>query len=222
MSITRKQFLQSIAWGSGGLAAYSSLGFIGSPVWSGNTLKAIVVDYDRCAGCRSCETACSAWNNKVKLYGEKLNGLGNPADSNIKVWRYNPPVDVPVTCFLCADAPCIDACPVDPHPESGHKALYRENKSAVIQCDHARCIGCESCAYTCETERGGVIFPDEEGHPRHMCTLCNGDPSCVKWCPYQALHFLEITTNMELRKQSPDQIAAVLFERYYELKTNVR
>jgi anaerobic carbon-monoxide dehydrogenase iron sulfur subunit len=218
MALSRKQFLQNVAWGTGGLAVMGNFGLMGAPVFAGNTVKAIVVDFDKCAGCRTCESVCSAWNNKYVIDEQQLDGLGNPSTSNIKVWRYNPPVDVPVTCFLCHDAPCVDACPVEPDAETGRKALYRDEKNRTILCDHTRCIGCESCASTCSTDRGGVIFPDENGHPRQMCTLCDGAPSCVKWCPYEALHFLEITASMELRRQTPEQIATQLIERFYELK----
>ena len=220
MGLSRKQFLQSLAWGTGGVAVMGNLSFIGAPFVNGNSIKAIVVDFDKCSGCRTCETVCSAWNNKITIEDQLLDGLGNPSTSNIKVWRFNPPVDVPVTCFLCDDAPCVDACPVDPDAETGRKALYRDEQLGTIRCDYDRCIGCESCAYICQVDRGGVIFPDENHQPRQMCTLCNGDPSCVKWCPYEALSFLEITNDMELRNQSAASTASALFDRYYELKTD--
>lgn len=220
MSLSRKQFLSNLALGSGGLAIMSSFGFMSVSVNGFNSLKAIVIDFDKCAGCRTCETVCSSQNHKFEISGSLVHGLGNPELSNIRVWRYNPPLDIPVTCFLCADAPCVEACPVKPHPETGRKALYRDEKLGTIINDYDRCIGCQSCADACRTNRGGVIFPDVEGSPHGMCTLCDGDPSCVKWCPYEALTYLEINSDMDFRNMTPKQIASRLLEKYYDLETS--
>lgn len=219
MSISRKQFLSGLAWGSCGLTIFGNYGFISAPFSDDKTWKAIVVDFQKCAGCRTCEAVCSAYNNTELIDGKTLSGRGNPELSNIRVWRYHPPADVPVTCFLCADAPCVGACPVNPHIETGRKALYRDAKFGTIVNDLSRCIGCQACAETCRKTRGGVIFPDNEGSPKGMCTLCNGDPSCVKWCPYEALFFLEITPDMPMRSMTPNQIATILFEKFYDAET---
>lgn len=215
MTINRKDFIRTMFVGAGGLAVTANLGFMGAPVFSGSSIKAIVVDFAKCSGCRTCEAVCSAHNHPVEIGGEKLLGAGNPHFANIKVWHYNPPMDVPVTCFLCADAPCVKACPVRPDEVTGRKALYRDEVFHTIQNDLDRCIACESCADACREERGGVIFPDEEGHPQQMCSLCNGDPQCVKYCPYEALSYLEITTDMPYRQMSPDQINELLAKAYY-------
>ena len=214
--ITRKEFLRKLAIGAGGLALIGNYGFI-FPFESGNgEIKAIVVDFDKCAGCRTCETVCSAYNHKVEIDGALLNGLGNPDLSNIKVWHFNPDVDVPVTCFLCEDAPCIEACPIEPDPDTGKKALYRDNVFHTIKVDLNRCIGCEMCSEACREKSGGVIFPNEEtGSPERMCRLCDGDPQCVKYCPYGALQYMNITAEMQLRNTSPEKIAEILIEQYY-------
>ena len=91
--------------------------------------------------CRTCEAVCSAYNHKVNLEGELLDGLGNPALSNIKVWHYNPDVDVPITCFLCDDNPCIEACPTTPDLITGRKALYRDDDLYIIKNNKDRCLG---------------------------------------------------------------------------------
>jgi Fe-S-cluster-containing hydrogenase component 2 len=49
-----------------------------------------------------------------------------------------------------------------------------------------------------------------------MCTLCQGNPQCVKYCPYEALSFLEITPDMPLRGMSPEKINQLLTEAYYQ------
>ena len=214
--ISRKEFLRKLAIGAGGMALLGNFGFI-FPFKSPNgEIKAIIVDFNKCAGCRTCETACSAFNNQVEVDGQMMKGLGNPDLSNIKVWHYNPDVDVPVTCFLCEDAPCIEACPILPDPITGRKALYRDEAFNTIKCDLDRCIGCEKCSKACREKSGGVIFPNgNTGKPEHMCTLCDGDPQCVKYCPYGALQYLGVTSDMILRNTSPEKIAEFLIEKYY-------
>jgi aldehyde:ferredoxin oxidoreductase len=63
----------------------------------------ILVDYSRCTGCRTCETVCSAYNHPKRFNAELLNGAGNPYLSNIKVYGFNPDVDVPTVCAMCPD-----------------------------------------------------------------------------------------------------------------------
>ncbi|MCD4694991.1 MAG: 4Fe-4S dicluster domain-containing protein [Bacteroidales bacterium] len=213
---SRREFLRKLAVGAGGLALLGNYGFIFPCQTPNGEIKAIIVNFDKCAGCRTCETACSAYNNQVEVEGRMMKGLGNPDLSNIKVWHYNPDVDAPVTCFLCEDAPCIDSCPITPDPITGRKALYRDETFNTIKCDLDRCIGCEKCSKACREKSGGVIFPNKEtGIPERMCTLCDGDPQCVKYCPYGALQYLTVALEMQLRNMSPDKIAEKLIEKYY-------
>lgn len=178
-----------------------------------NTLTMIVVDYSKCTGCRTCETACSAFNNQQTVQGETLNGLGNPDLANIRVYGYNPDVDVPVVCAMCPDSPCVEACPVDPDPKTGWKALYREQKNRTIKSDPTRCTGCGSCAEAC---RVGVITPNADtSKPEHMCTLCNGEPQCVKHCPFEALSQVDVDTGRKYYAMKPGQIAEKLIEEWY-------
>lgn len=214
---SRRHFLQSLALGGGGLIVLGSFGFRITKDHETNEIKAIAVDFSKCAGCRTCETACSAFNNKVKVNGEKLDGLGNPHYSNIKVHHFNPDVDVPVTCALCDDTPCVEACPVDPDVLTGRKALYRD-KDMTIKNDKDRCIGCASCAEACKELRGGVIYPNPEtGMPERICTLCNGNPSCVSVCPFDALTFIKIPADRDLEGLSPEKIAKRLIKELYNL-----
>ena len=215
--LSRRRFLQNLAMGAGGMLLLGNYGFIFASSNPIQGIKAIVVDFDKCAGCRTCETVCSAFNHKVEINDQMINGLGNPDLSNIKVWHYNPDVDVPVNCFLCDDAPCIEVCPVDPDPLTGRKALYRDEEFQTIRNDIERCIGCEKCARVCADERGGVIFPNKDTRmPERMCTLCDGDPQCVKYCPYGALQYLTITDGLPLRNRQPKEIAEELIKKYYQ------
>jgi len=220
-NLNRREFLQNLAVGAGGIIVLGGLGFIFPSKTSARTFRAIVVDFDKCTGCRTCEAVCSAYNYKVEVNGELLDGLGNPDLSNIKVWHYNPDVDVPMTCFLCEDNPCIEACPTTPDLITGHKALYRDDELFFIKNNKDRCLGCEQCAKACQSMSGGVIYPNKEtGMPERMCRLCGGKPQCVKYCTFGALSFIKITPDVSLQGTSPQDIAEYLSEKYYETKLN--
>jgi hypothetical protein len=51
--------------------------------------------------------------------------------ARIRVYHFNPDVDVPVTCVLCDDAPCVASCPVAPD-QQGRRAIYRDPVTRVI------------------------------------------------------------------------------------------
>ena len=217
-SLSRRDFLRNMAFGTGATLLLTNFSLVSWSVDEKGILRGIVVDYDKCTGCRTCETACSASNHKVKLDGELMQGLGNPWLANIRVHRFNPDVDIPNVCQMCPDAPCIEACPVEPHPETGRRALYRDQEFQTIKNDPERCIGCNSCALACENERAGVIISNPEtGFPERMCTLCSGDPQCVKICPYGALSLVEVDTKREFFGMSPRDIATELMKKFYKL-----
>jgi len=216
---SRREFLKQIALGGGGVILGGR--FLVRQVWAGTeegkpVYSMIVVDFNKCAGCRTCETACSSFNHKVEVGGEELPGLGDPHLSNIRVMPFYPDVDIPVTCVMCKDAPCIAACPVEPDPKTGRKALYREGTLPVLHNDPERCLGCGSCAEACRTQRVGAIVPDPgTGRPGRMCTLCGGDPSCVKACPYGALSHVVEGANGRHYAFAPKDTAEALAKLWY-------
>ena len=215
---SRRHFLSRIAAGTGGLIILGSYGFSIKKDSKEDVIRAIAVDFEKCTGCRTCESVCSEYNNKIMLNGEMIKGLSNPAKSNIRVYHFNPDVDIPSTCALCEDAPCIEACPVEPHPETGHKALYRNDKLNTIVNDTERCIACLSCALACSEKRAGVIRPDPEtGNPAFMCTLCGGDPQCVKYCPYGALKYMEMPADRDLDNLAPEKLAEIMIDKFYNV-----
>jgi Fe-S-cluster-containing hydrogenase component 2 len=212
---SRRNFLKA-AFGGGAMVLLGQFGCIAvgqRPTREKDALTMIVVDYSKCTGCRTCETVCSAFNHQQTVNGETLNGLGNPDLANIRVYGYNPDVDVPAVCAMCPDSPCIEACPVDPDPKTGWKALYREEENLTIKSDPERCIACGSCAVAC---RVGVIIPNvETNKPEHMCTLCDGDPQCVKYCPFGALSQVKVDTSQKFYAMKPEQTAEILIHEWY-------
>jgi Fe-S-cluster-containing hydrogenase component 2 len=145
--------------------------------------------------------------------GETLIGLGNPDLANIQVYPFNPDVDIAAVCAMCPDTPCIGACPVDPDPATGRRALFREAQHQTITNDPERCISCGNCAEAC---RVGIIRQNAEtDRPEHMCTLCGGDPQCVKHCPFSALSLVRVDSNQQFYGLHPDQVAEQLMQQWY-------
>ncbi len=218
-SVTRRDFIKDAARVGGMTVLLSNVGiFTLCAQKSAESVEysVILVDYNKCTGCRTCEAVCSSFNHPVEERGERLPGLGNPYYSNIKVYSYNPDVDIPNVCAMCTDNPCIEACPVEPDPVTGRRALYRDEKTLAIKNDLDRCIACGSCAEACREQRLGVIIPNPETNkPERMCTLCNGDPQCVKYCPYGALTHVKGKLEGEFYGMPPDKIAAELIKRWY-------
>lgn len=221
VSFNRRDFMKRMLIGGGGVILLGKFGILHlSSVQAEKaiTYRMITVDLEKCTGCRTCETVCSAYNHRVKVKGEWLNGLGNPHLTNIRIHGFNPDVDVPAVCAMCPDNPCIQACPVEPHPETGRKALYRDEKTNAIKNDLKRCIACGNCAQACREQRVGVIYPNPQTNkPERMCTLCDGDPQCVKYCPFEALSYVEIDLGDEFYGKSPESIAEELTRRWYAI-----
>ncbi len=219
VSFSRRDFIKQMALGGGAAVILGNFGLLhlsSVKAQEGVTYRMIAVDLKRCTGCRTCEAVCSAYNHKEQVNGELLDGLGNPCLTNIRVHTFNPDVDVPAVCAMCPDNPCIMACPVEPHPETGRRALYRDEQTGAIKNDLERCIACGSCAKACKEQRVGVIYPNPETNkPERMCTLCDGDPQCVKYCPYDALLYVEADLEREFYGKSPELIAEELTRRWY-------
>lgn len=213
--VTRRDFLKVLGAGAGSLAfggwLIRTVDAQDRPVYS-----MIVVDFNKCTGCRTCETTCAQHNFPVTVAGEEMWGLGNPAKSNVRVIYFNPPVDVPNRCVMCEDAPCVESCPVDPDSTNGRKALYRDEKTLAVKNDPVRCIGCGTCADTCKENRVGAILMDKDtGKPTGICNLCEGNPTCVKQCPFGALTHIKRGLKGQHYALPPEEVAQQLMSLWY-------
>ncbi len=95
----------------------------------------MVIDLDRCTGCRACMVACKIENNTPEshfwMYVFRLEEGQFP---NTKM------TFLPRPCMHCEDAPCVTVCPVE--------ARYQE-EGGFVATDWDRCIGCRYCAVAC-------------------------------------------------------------------------
>ena len=75
----------------------------------------LMIDYDRCSGCRVCELECAKFHY----------GVINPALSRVRIFKVYPGIDVSMFCRNCIERPCIDACPTTP------KAISRNEETGA-------------------------------------------------------------------------------------------
>lgn len=122
----------------------------------------IGVEVPLCTSCRLCEMVCSLSHE----------GVINPEKARIRVTDdYECSQFDPHICRLCADPPCVAACPVE--------ALTQEAKSGLIRVDNQLCTGCQGCMEACPY---GAIWWREEPGRLFVCDRCDGRPTCVRFC----------------------------------------
>jgi Fe-S-cluster-containing hydrogenase component 2 len=145
-------------------------------------MKRILVNVDRCSGCRMCELACSFKHEKgfrssaSRITVLKEDGLG---------------FDLPLICWHCNHCKPAESCPT--------KALQR-NAEGLICVNEEKCTGCGNCVELCPS---GAIKLHPNKHTPLLCDQCGGRPLCVEKCPTKALTYTK--TRMQ-RPKSPNRI----------------
>ncbi|MHA1232121.1 MAG: 4Fe-4S dicluster domain-containing protein [Candidatus Helarchaeota archaeon] len=127
----------------------------------------LIADNNKCNGCRLCELVCSLYHDKTV----------SPLKSRIEIIEVKETVNVPIFCFQCDDAVCMQVCTVN--------AITRD-EAGRVKIDKDKCINCKACAIACPF---GAIGLDASGRV-FKCDLCDpGPPKCVEICPVNALSF---------------------------------
>ena len=95
----------------------------------------MVIDLDRCTGCRACMEACKVENNSPQaifwMYVFRFEE-GEYPDTRISF--------MPRPCMHCDNAPCVKVCPTG--------ARYKRD-DGLVATDTDKCIGCRYCAAAC-------------------------------------------------------------------------
>jgi carbon-monoxide dehydrogenase iron sulfur subunit len=145
------------------------------------TGKALVINYEKCTGCRLCELVCSVMHD----------GVSNPSRSRIKVIKWEAEgLYIPMSCQQCEDAPCMNVCPV--------KAISRDETLARVMVDYDVCIGCRACVSACPF---GAMSFNVIDRKVIKCDLCDGDPQCVRFCDEKAVDYVDADQVSTLKKR---------------------
>jgi Fe-S-cluster-containing dehydrogenase component len=151
-----------------------------------STQLALMIDLERCTGCKSCEAACkqtnalgpNSYRNRVMWFDEQQVGDPQPNSARLDF--------LTVTCQQCERPACLRACPVYP------KAISTDPDTGVVSIDENRCTGCGECALSCPY---GAIGYNAEQHHAVKCDLCADrrardlGPACALVCPTRAITF---------------------------------
>jgi Fe-S-cluster-containing hydrogenase component 2 len=118
-----------------------------------------------------CELACS-WVQT---------GTFQPSRSVIRVNVFDEEASyAPFTCLQCAEAWCMQACPVNAiaiDPAVGAKIVLPQT-----------CVGCHLCTIACPF---GTVFTLPATDRAAKCNLCGGQPACATACPTGAIEWAE-------------------------------
>ena len=128
----------------------------------------IIIDVDKCTGCRLCEAICSV--NKE--------GESNPLKSRIQVEEYiMEGMRVPRICINCADPLCIPACPTE--------ALTKDEVTGWTMLNDDECTQCGACTAVCLTGALSIKRPEMSvSFDQKKCSICE---LCVPTCPTRAM-----------------------------------
>lgn len=140
---------------------------------------ALLIDLERCTGCKSCEAAC-----------KQEHRLGPGEYRNKVVWASGIEeaglAFLTLTCQHCERPACLRACPVNP------KAIEKDPLTGVVSVVESRCTGCGECVIACPYSAMGY---DPREHHAVKCDLCSDrraqgqTTACASVCPTRAIRF---------------------------------
>jgi carbon-monoxide dehydrogenase iron sulfur subunit len=148
-------------------------------------MKRIIIDQDKCDGCKNCSVACMQAHRENPGTVYDLDFLDPKNEARHTIVTNGKGGYVPIFCRHCSLPECVAAC------MSG--ALSKDPKTGHVQYDEKRCGTCFMCVMSCPY---GNIKPDKATHKKIVkCDFCVNDdesPNCVKSCPKKAIHVEEI------------------------------
>jgi Fe-S-cluster-containing hydrogenase component 2 len=158
-------------------------------------MKVLMIHPDKCTGCRNCELACSVFHE----------GEFRPRVSRVHAYSWEKEgISVPMMCQQCDNAPCVSVCP------SG--AMSQIKATGLVSWNSNLCIRCRMCTIACPF--GNAVY-DSGSKNILKCDQCNGDPECVRFCPNEALTYLDDTIAVRSREKA---FAAKFREAFKEVK----
>ena len=149
----------------------------------------IMVDLDRCIGCKTCIVACRNHHGIVDHENDQPGAIPHYLRVESKLEGTFPNLKEDfwvVMCQHCKKVPCAKACEYD--------AITKDAQTGIVRIDREKCTGCGECIAKCPYK---VIQFNEKDNYAHKCNLCydrvvyGNEPVCVENCLTDALSFGE-------------------------------
>ena len=118
------------------------------------TQFAMVIDLQKCVSCGACALACKTENNTALRKNGQTHNYADFIHSTEGKFPNIQHKTMPVLCNHCTDAPCVEACPVEP------KAMFK-TKDGITMHNDERCIGCRACQQACPYSLDEVVHDNE-------------------------------------------------------------
>ena len=150
-------------------------------------VKQIIVDPERCIGCRRCEVICSlAKGNGTQSCPSRIHVASIEERGSFH----------PLVCQQCLGTFVSGSL-----PDTG---AHKEGSDGIVKLDEERCVGCKMCVLACPYK--GITYSEEMGKSI-KCDHCGGHPECVIQCTTGALSFQDFTPTFEdLREKARPHI----------------
>ncbi len=167
----------------------------------------VLVDVNRCVGCRSCEAACNKEQGlpepskpftDFSVFDEAHHGAHAEIKRRTDETRYTvvnkydvPELDHPLfrksQCNHCLEPACLTSCFVNAYTKTPEGAvIYNENV----------CVGCRTCMIACPFYVPAFKYSSAFKPQIMKCIFCydtrlkeGRPPACVEACPQEALVF---------------------------------
>ncbi len=121
----------------------------------------LLIDLDRCTGCRTCTVACKMENRLEQVSGIRVETVGGPLrDTPAGKYPNLSMYYLPVPCMHCSEPPCLPSCPTE--------AIYRR-QDGIVLIDEEEWNGCQQCLEACPYD---MLAYDPEKDKVWKCTLC--------------------------------------------------
>ncbi len=201
--LTRKEFLKVSAAGAAAVVVSTVIPGATTAAGASTPRWVIVIDLDRCIGCKGCAVACkSEFDTRLGVFRSQViyrdHGKFPSAMRDFLPWL----------CNHCEKPTCVKVCPVAPIDARFNGVKFRKRATysrpdGVVLVDQDRCIGCGLCIRHCpyqvrSFDPGRRAGGNPTKNPADKCTFCEHRvekgvvPSCVNTCQGRARIFGDI------------------------------
>lgn len=95
----------------------------------------MVIDLQKCFGCRACMVACKAENEtQPGVFFTRI------LTEEVGEYPYAQMQFLPIQCNQCEDAACVTVCPT---------GATRKESDGIVTVDADKCVGCRYCIVAC-------------------------------------------------------------------------